>query len=127
MSDPKPLSDGWTKMIDENNRRHTLSVRSQLIKLKDEPCSKCGAPAGDFRVFEGLEAAMGKTVLAPAICETCFRLEGGVVYRADFLVVLADGSIQVVDCKGIDTQSSINKRKQVKERYGLDVLLVRKA
>jgi len=52
-----------------------------------------------------------------------FRLGGGVVYRADFLAVLADGGVEVIDAKGYDTQSSRNKRKQVRSRFGFDVLL----
>lgn len=52
-----------------------------------------------------------------------FRLEGGVVYRADFLAVLAAGGVEVIDAKGRDTPASANKRKQVKARYGIDVLL----
>lgn len=57
-----------------------------------------------------------------------FRLEGGVVYRADFVC----GSpapphfCEVWDAKGCDTRSSINKRKQVLARYGIEVLLHRK-
>ena len=52
-----------------------------------------------------------------------FILEGGVRYRCDFLVVLAAGGVEVVDCKGHDTRGSLNKRRQVKARYGINVLL----
>jgi hypothetical protein len=52
-----------------------------------------------------------------------FILEGGVKYRADFLVALASGGTDIVDCKGIFTQSSKNKIKQVKARYGFDVII----
>lgn len=52
-----------------------------------------------------------------------FRLEGGVVYRADFLAVLAAGGVEVIDAKGRDTRESRNKRKQVKARYGFEVML----
>lgn len=53
-----------------------------------------------------------------------FDLEGGVVYRADFLVVTRFG-VAVVDTKGHQTQESKNKLKQLKARYGIDVQLVR--
>jgi len=63
-----------------------------------------------------------------------FRLEGGVVYRADYLVALNDSvapvsltggcsAVEVWDAKGRDTQASINKRKQVLARYGVEVRL----
>lgn len=54
-----------------------------------------------------------------------FDLEGGVVYRADFLVVLASRDVEVIDTKGCLTQESKNKIKQLKARYGIDVQLVR--
>lgn len=52
-----------------------------------------------------------------------FELEGGVIYRADFVVVLAKGGIEVIDATGLLTQVKKNKLRQVKERYGLDVVL----
>lgn len=52
-----------------------------------------------------------------------FDLPGRVIYRADFLEVLAEGRVVVTDCKGRDTQSSINKRKQVYALYGVQVQL----
>lgn len=53
-----------------------------------------------------------------------FKLEGGVVYRADYVVnVAAFPFIEIWDAKGCDTRSSINKRKQVADRYGVEVRL----
>lgn len=52
-----------------------------------------------------------------------FELEGGVRYRADFLAVLAGGGVEVIDAKGLLTASSHLKLKQVKARYGFDVIL----
>lgn len=54
-----------------------------------------------------------------------FELTGGVVYKADFVVVLKAGGVEVWDAKGVDTQESRNKRKQVKAIYGVDVQLWR--
>jgi hypothetical protein len=58
-----------------------------------------------------------------------FWLEGGVKYVCDFLVVLKDpppgsNGVLVIDTKGRDTQASINKRKQLRARCGVDVLVV---
>jgi hypothetical protein len=52
-----------------------------------------------------------------------FELPGGVKYRADFVVALKAGGVEVIDAKGKDTRESINKRKQVKALYGIDVQL----
>lgn len=56
-----------------------------------------------------------------------FRLPGGRRYRADFLVMWADGRVSVVDTKGADTDMSRLKRDQVRELYNIDVEIVRKA
>lgn len=60
-----------------------------------------------------------------------FDLEGGVIYRADFLVVSRKFcslhvEVEVIDCKGFLTEACKNKLRQMKSRYGLDVQLVRK-
>lgn len=65
-----------------------------------------------------------------------FDLEGGVKYRADFLVVSQVDdpdsltgirmSIEVIDTKGVVTEACRNKLRQMKARYGIDVQLVRK-
>lgn len=53
------------------------------------------------------------------------RLEGDVRYRADYIVTTAEAPhhCEIWDVKGFDTRSSINKRKQVLARYGVEVRL----
>lgn len=53
-----------------------------------------------------------------------FELEGGVVYRADFVEVTT-GKVEVVDTTGVLTPAKANKLKQMKARYGIEVQLVR--
>jgi hypothetical protein len=53
-----------------------------------------------------------------------FELEGGVRYRADFVVIKPAG-VDVVDTTGVMTPAKRNKIKQVKARYGIEVQLVR--
>lgn len=59
------------------------------------------------------------------ILQPNFALEGGVVYRADFLVVTSTGTVEVIDTKGCMTREAKNKLKQLKARYGIEVQLVR--
>lgn len=80
----------------------------------------------EARYYEQLKARRAAGEVLWWVRQVPFTLEGGVRYLADFLVVLAAGGADVIDCKGEDTQASINKRKQVKARYGVDVQLVRK-
>lgn len=77
----------------------------------------------EWRCYEGLKLRRAAGEVAWFIRQVPFRLEGGVIYRADFLVVLASGGVEVIDAKGYDTQASRNKRRQVKARYGVEVIL----
>jgi hypothetical protein len=55
--------------------------------------------------------------------QVSFVLEGGVKVRLDFIAPLTRGGVEVIDAKGVLTQSSANKYKQLKARYGIDVIL----
>lgn len=50
-----------------------------------------------------------------------FDLPGGVKYRADFIVADRNGSIHVVDVKGMRTPVYAMKRKQVKAIHGVEI------
>ena len=50
-----------------------------------------------------------------------FVLEGG-EYVADFLVAYEDGSIEVLDAKGFATPVYRQKKRQMLERYGIEVV-----
>ena len=64
--------------------------------------------------------------------QAIFDLGGGVQYKADFVVFYSDSNSLAVtgdratveDTTGMLTQVKINKLKQVKARYGVDVLLL---
>jgi hypothetical protein len=63
------------------------------------------------------------------ICQAPFKLPGGIIYRADFLVVWSAKSnightVTVEDVKGARTRVSINKIKQVEELYGIKVTII---
>lgn len=57
-----------------------------------------------------------------------FHLPGGIVYRADFLVVWkrVNAHVTVEDVKGVMTRVSANKIRQVEEIYGIQVEIIRK-
>lgn len=55
-----------------------------------------------------------------------FELPGAprpVIYRADFLAVLVNGGVEVIDATGMLTQVKRNKLKQVRAIYGVEVKL----
>jgi hypothetical protein len=77
----------------------------------------------EARYYEQLKLRRAAGEVLWFLRQPCFVLEGGVRYRADFLVVLAAGGVEVVDCKGFVTEACANKLKQVRARYGFEVKL----
>jgi hypothetical protein len=53
-----------------------------------------------------------------------FELAPDLTYRADFMICWADGSITFEDVKGYKVQSSMNKIKMVKEKHGVEIILL---
>ena len=54
-----------------------------------------------------------------------FDLPGGVKYRVDFQVFLADGSVEYIDVKGAETAMFILKKKQVEALYPVEIICVK--
>ena len=54
-------------------------------------------------------------------CQHPFRLPGGVVYRADFVVLNRDGTFTVEDAKGVRTKEYAIKARQMKACLGIAV------
>ena len=50
-----------------------------------------------------------------------FDLPGGIKYFADFCTVDKDGKFHVIDAKGARTRVYINKKKQMKAIWGIDI------
>lgn len=46
-----------------------------------------------------------------------FHLPGGVKYVADFMEFLSDGTVKVVDVKGVETEMFKAKKRMVEELY----------
>jgi len=79
-----------------------------------------------------LKALQKAGVIKWFICQTPFRLPGGITYRADFLRVnnpahLVGSTlppVEIEDCKGAMTRVSLNKIKQVEAIYGIKIELI---
>lgn len=58
------------------------------------------------------------------LCQVPFVLSGGIKYVADFVTMDHAGGIEVIDAKSEITRKNrtyINKRKQLKAEWGLDI------
>lgn len=78
-------------------------------------------------VFERLRAEMAEPVGNPDdaawFClQPQFVLPGGVIYRADFLVVTRAGRVRVIDVKGYKKDKVYRlKKRQVESLYGIEI------
>lgn len=54
-----------------------------------------------------------------------FDLPGGIQYRIDFTVFLADGTVEFIDCKGMPTPVSTLKIKQVEDLYPIKIKIIK--
>jgi hypothetical protein len=77
----------------------------------------------EARCYEGLKMRKQAGDVRWFIRQVPFRLEGGVVYRADFLAVTFHNDVEVIDATGRMTLGKLNKLRQVHARYGVEVIL----
>lgn len=82
-------------------KRGTLTFQSQL----------------EARYYDQLELLKKSGDVLFFLRQVPFDIGGGVKYKADFMVFMADGTVEIVDVKGVKTRSYINKKKQVEELY----------
>lgn len=54
-----------------------------------------------------------------------FDLPGKTTYRADFMVFYTDGSIKVLDVKGVETEVFKLKKRQMEEIYPFEIEVVK--
>jgi hypothetical protein len=82
----------------------------------------------ELKRYRELKAAKARGIIRWFLRQPVFDL-AGVVYRADFLVVSSSGAIVIEDVKGRGgPRGSLDRfrrdREQVKQLYGVDVILV---
>lgn len=58
------------------------------------------------------------------LMEVPFRLPGGTIYRADFVVFYPDGTHRVLDSKGLATPAFKIKKREVEATYPVEIHLI---
>jgi hypothetical protein len=109
---------GWGRSVLPPSAKPTTYRNQPVIEDDQRFDSKLEA-----RCYRELMLRVASREVLYFIRQPNFRLEGGVVYRADFLAVLGAGGVEIIDAKGFLTRPTANKIKQVKARYGIDVVL----
>ena len=99
-------------------------------KYRNEPIVVNGirfASKHEGRVYEDLTRQMAAGILKCICRQVGFDLPGKIRYFADFVVVYPDDHIEVLDAKSEITRKNrvyINKKKQMKTLYGIDIVEV---
>ena len=106
-----------TAAVGRCDQIHALQVRNRYSFVDDIRFDS----QLEARLYQVLKLRQSAGEVAFFLRQIAFPLEGGVKYRCDFFAVLSAGGIEVWDAKGMETQASANKRKQVFARYGIDV------
>lgn len=123
---PPSLRSQVAPLLSGQQSQPLLAQKAKPSKYRNQPMVVDGERFDsklEARCFQWLKLRATSGEVLWFIRQVPFRLEGGVVYRADFLAVLAAGGVEVIDAKGHLTQASANKIKQVRERYGVEVVL----
>ena len=110
---PQPVEKGDARRNKYGN--HPTTVDGMRFDSKSEA-----------RYYERLQLERKLGVVQWFITQVPFRLEGGVRFVVDFLVAYSDGRIELQDVKSKATITQVyrNKKKQLRERYGLEVIEV---
>lgn len=103
----------------------------KAAKYRNQKCELAGQ-VFDSRlerdVYRELSAAVLAGMLRGVARQVSFQLPGTRRrIRIDFMVTELDGRIRFVDAKGIETPAWSLKRQQVREAFGIDIELRRKA
>lgn len=78
----------------------------------------------EARYYEQLKLRQAAGEVSFWLRQVPFHLPGGVIYRVDFQVHLANGRVEWIDCKGVETKEFRIKIKQVHACYPVRVVIV---
>lgn len=80
----------------------------------------------EAKYYDYLRVLVATGVVSYFLRQPVFDLIGGVTYRADFSVFYADGTHQIVDVKGRETEVFRIKKKQVEALYPIKIQIIKK-
>jgi hypothetical protein len=116
-----PYTDGGS------TQSAALKPRGEARKYHNDPIVADGVRFDsrlEARCWQWLELRRAAGEILWVTRQVPFRLEGGIVYRVDFLAALAGPPyIELIDATGKLTQTKINKLKQLNARYGITVTI----
>ncbi len=98
--------------------RHKYHVGPKDRRTRDTFWGRhCFDSIKEARYYDGLELARREGMVVTFVPQVSFILPGGVRYRADFWVFRADGTSELIDVKGMRTESYRAKKRLVEDVY----------
>lgn len=104
-------------------------MRGLWHKFKAKPVTEDGhrfASNLEWQYFKHLQLMVRSGVVLFFLKQVPFHLPGGVKYITDYLLFMSDGSVRVVDVKGVETDTFKLKKKMVEDLYPVEIEIIKK-
>jgi hypothetical protein len=111
------------KLLNENEMKIT---RHKFGAIASERDGKKFPSKLEARYYDQLKLRQSAGEVLFFLRQCPIDLPGGVTYRVDFVEFLSDGTVDFVDCKGMETPVSSIKIKQVEDLYPFSIKIVKK-
>lgn len=96
-------------------------------KYHNDPCGFHGRRYDSVKEAtraQELEILQAEGKIMGWIPQVTFRLQAGIGYRADFVVLLPGGTFRVEDTKGVLTPHFKDKAKLFRAKFGMDITII---
>lgn len=102
-----------------------MSIHHKYGNVRTERDGQKFDSKAEARYFDQLMLAQRAGEVAMFLRQVPFHLPGGVKYVADFLIFHAGGTVEVVDVKGVETESFRAKKRMVEALYPVTIEVTR--
>ncbi len=112
---------------EESNEREIMSVHWNRHKYNAKPTEIDGLrfdSKAEAEYYQLLKRDLGMERIAYLEVKPAYRLPGNVTYTPDFTVYRPDGSVEVIEVKGVVTEAFRMKRKLFDSHHPLSPLTV---
>lgn len=101
------------------------ALRHKYGAIRDERDGRKFASRAEARYYDMLKLRLASGEVVMFLPQVAFPLPGGTKYVCDFMEFHADGTVHVVDVKGMETPAFKAKKKQVEALYPVTIEVVR--
>ncbi len=104
-----------------------LPPEPKMRKYRNDPCEYKGRRYDSVKEAtraQQLDILQGEGKIMGWIPQVTFRLQAGIGYRADFVVLLPGGTFRVEDTKGVLTPHFKDKAKLFRDRFGIEIAII---